>query len=195
MFNILLDSLPTEYNGWLIRTDFRIGVQISLAMSDRTLSESDKAAVAFRLLYGNGIPDTKTAAEGLKWFLRGGTDERTDLPKDKETPAFYWDFDAGRIWASFRATYGIDLHTANMHWFEFCNLLASLGKETSFSNAMEIRRFSTKGLKGEERAKVAKAKMALTPPIQKTEEEKKEENALKQEMDNLMGTVMENARS
>jgi len=193
MFNILLDTLPSDYKGWLIRTDFRIGVQISLAMTDRSLNAADKTAVALRLLYGNGIPDAQTAAEGLRWFLRGGTDERTDLPKDNEPPSFFWDFDAGRIWSSFKATYGIDLHTANMHWFEFCNLMSSLGKETALSNAMEIRKFSTKGLKGEDRAKVAKAKMVLTPPVQKTEEEKEEEAALKNEMDDLMRAVTANA--
>ena len=195
MFNILLDSLPTDYEGWLIRADFRIGVQISLAMADRTLTDADKTAVAFRLLYGNGVPDFKTASEGLKWFLRAGAPERTNVPSDNEPPSLFWDFDSGRIWASFKATFGIDLHTAKMHWFEFCNLMASLGRETSLSNAMEIRKFSTKGLKGEERARVVQAKMALTPPVEKTEEEKEEESALKNEMENLVGTVINNARS
>lgn len=195
MYNILLDPLPTDYKGWLIRTDFRIGIQISLAMIDRDLSDSDKAAVAFNLLYGNGIPDMETAAEGLRWFLRCGADERTDLPNDNEPPSFFWDFDAGRIWSSFKASYDIDLHTANLHWFEFCNLMASVGKDTSLGKAMEVRNFSIKGIKGEERAKVVKAKMALTPPKQKTEAEKEEENALKNDMESLMRTVTDNARS
>ena len=195
MFNVLLDSLPTDYKGWLIRTDYRIGVQISLAMIDRELSDADKAAVAFHLLYGNGIPDPQTAAEGLRWYIRCGSDERDDLPKDNEPPSFFWDFDAGRIWASFKATYGIDLHTANLHWFEFCYLMASIGKDTSLGKAMEVRNYSIKGLKGEERAKVTKAKIALTPPKQKTEAEKAEESALKNEMEDLMRTVMGNGRS
>ena len=195
MYNILLDPLPTEYNGWLIRTDFRIGVQISLAMMDKDLCDSDKVAVAFTLLYGNGIPDAETAIEGLRWFMRCGAEERSDLPKDNEPPSFFWDFDAGRIWASFKASYGIDLHTVNMHWFEFCNLMASVGNDTSLGKAMEVRNFSIRGIKGEERAKVVKAKMALTPPKQKTEAEKEEEKSLKSEMDELMRTVTDNARS
>lgn len=195
MFNILLDTLPNEYEGWLIRTDFRIGVQISLAMNDKALSDSDKAAVAFHLLYGNGMPDFETATRGLRWFMRCGTDERTDIPVDNEPPTFFWDFDSGRIWASFKATFGIDLHTANLHWFEFCNLMASLGKDTALSKAMEVRTYDLKGVKGKERAKVTKAKIQLTPPRQQTEEEKEEENALKSEMDDLMRTVTDNARS
>lgn len=195
MYNILLDPLPYDYNGWLIRTDYRTGVQISLAMIDPDLSDSDKAAVAFRLLYGNGIPDLQTASDGLKWFLRCGSDERNDLPKDTEPPSFFWDFDAGRIWASFKATYGIDLHTANLHWFEFCHMMSSLGNDTSLSRAMDVRGYSTKGLKGEEKAKITKAKMALTPPKKQTQAEMEEERALIGDMEDLMRTVTDNARS
>ena len=52
-----------------------------------------------------------------------------------------------------------------------------------------------KGVKGKERAKVTRAKIQLTPPVQQTEEEKEEEQALKSEMDELMRTVMGDARS
>ena len=34
MHNAILDRLPEDYNGWLIRTDYRIGVQIQLCISD-----------------------------------------------------------------------------------------------------------------------------------------------------------------
>ena len=193
MYNILLDPLPTDFKGWLIRTDFRIGIQISLAMIDRELTDSDKTAVAFTLLYGNGIPDAKTAAEGLDWYMRCGADKRTDLPKETDPPSFFWDFDAGRIWASFKSSFGIDLHTANLHWFEFCNLLSSIGNDTSLGKAMEVRNFSIKGIKGEERAKVVKAKMTLTPPKQMTEAEKEEEGVLKSEMEDLMRAVNRDA--
>ena len=37
MFNLLLDALPTEYEGYLIRTDYRIGIQISQALEDEEL--------------------------------------------------------------------------------------------------------------------------------------------------------------
>ena len=57
MFNPLLDRLPEDYNGWLIRTDFRIGVQIQLCIADPELDDCDKTAVALGLLYGNGVPD------------------------------------------------------------------------------------------------------------------------------------------
>ena len=37
-FNILLDRLPDSYQGWLIRTDYRIGIQIALCLQDEELS-------------------------------------------------------------------------------------------------------------------------------------------------------------
>lgn len=181
MWNIILDKLPTDYNGYLIRTDFRIGMQIAMCMEDRTISEQDRVSAALLLLYGRGVPDAKTAHDGLMWFMRGGQPERNDLPNDNKRLLFY-DFDSGRIWASFKATFGIDLHTANMHWFEFCYLLSCLGKDTSVGAAMEIRDYPLKDLKGEERKRIIDAKRTLTPPVERSEDEKEQDNSFADEM-------------
>ena len=42
MYNAMLDRLPEDYNGWLIRTDYRIGVQIQLCISDPDLTDAEK---------------------------------------------------------------------------------------------------------------------------------------------------------
>ena len=52
MYNAMLDRLPEDYCGWLIRTDYRIGVQIQLCISDPELSDSEKTGTALSLLYG-----------------------------------------------------------------------------------------------------------------------------------------------
>ena len=70
MYNAMLDRLPEDYNGWLIRTDYRIGVQIQLCISDPELSDNEKTAIALNLLYGRGMPDLQTAIDGLSWFCR-----------------------------------------------------------------------------------------------------------------------------
>ena len=54
MTNIILDRLPTEYKGYLIRTSFRIGIQISLCLQDEDYSEEERVLIALNLLYGNG---------------------------------------------------------------------------------------------------------------------------------------------
>lgn len=56
MFNIILDKLPDNFEGYLIRTDFRIGIQISLVLTDVNLHDDEKIKVAVRLLFGTGVP-------------------------------------------------------------------------------------------------------------------------------------------
>ena len=63
MFNLLLDALPTEYEGYLIRTDYRIGIQISQALEDEELEPYERIGIALSLLYGNGIPPADIAAK------------------------------------------------------------------------------------------------------------------------------------
>ena len=75
MFNLLLDALPAEYEGYLIRTDYRIGIQISQALEDEELEPYEKIGIALSLLYGNGIPPADIAYAGLRWFLNAGLDQ------------------------------------------------------------------------------------------------------------------------
>ena len=71
MWNVLLDPLPEEWNGYPIDSDFQTGIQISQCISDDELSETERFFTAVNIL----LPDEehrteiKEAAEGLKWFL------------------------------------------------------------------------------------------------------------------------------
>ena len=55
-FNLLLDPLPDSYAGYLIRTDYRIGVQISLCLQDEDLTQEERVSQAVWLLFGSGAP-------------------------------------------------------------------------------------------------------------------------------------------
>ena len=35
--NVLLEALPEEWNGYIINTDYRVGIRISLALEDPDL--------------------------------------------------------------------------------------------------------------------------------------------------------------
>lgn len=52
MYNFLLDSLPEDYEGYLLRTDYRVGIQISQALEDEELSLQERLAVAFHCYMG-----------------------------------------------------------------------------------------------------------------------------------------------
>lgn len=170
MTNIILDKLPTEYKGYLIRTSFRIGIQISLCLQDEDYSEEERVLIALNLLYGNGMPqDLDVAMEGLNWFISCGNESKKGSVNDKQL--FYWDFDNERIFSSFLATYGIDLTKEDMHWFKFIAMIGSLNKDCAFNKAIEIRDYDMKDLSGKNRIAMQKMKNALTPERKLRQEE------------------------
>lgn len=138
MLNIILDGFPDEYEGYLIRTDFRIGMQISEALNDVDLAEPEKMMTALRLLYGNGIPsDTELAESGLRWFMSGGNVDEERVP-DGKPPTFDFEQDNRLLYSAFRARYGIDLTRERLHWFAFLAMLGDLGG-CSLSDIIGIR--------------------------------------------------------
>lgn len=172
MFNILLDKLPNEYEGYLIRPSFRIGMQICLCMDDPDYTDEEKAYICLNLLYGNGVPDIETAVKGLQWFMACGNPEHKTVGENKTL--FYWDFDAARLFSSFKQTYGIDLHKVDLHWFEFIAMIGSLDKDSAFQKAVEIRGYDMKDLRGKHRTDMQNMKKNLTPEKKLSDEEQKQ---------------------
>ena len=140
MFNVLLDPLPTEWNGCRIDSAFQNGIQIMQVMMDNELSESEKVGVAADLLFLNkGEPGTiQEAAEAIGWFMNGwNTDNRT-RSKKKEEPVIDFDMDQWRIYSAFQSQYGINLNTASLHFWEFMGLLTTL-PDCAFTRVADIR--------------------------------------------------------
>ena len=169
MYNAMLDRLPEDYNGWLIRTDYRIGVQIQLCISDPDLTDSERTATALSLLYGNGIPDHKTALDGLTWFMSCGNPSPRG-EENHEPPVYSFEHDAGRIVSAFRKVFGIDISTARMHWFQFVSMLGDLSG-TAFTNVIDIRMTSEDDVDKKKRAEFARMKSRFALPDQYTTEE------------------------
>ena len=168
MFNAMLDRLPEDYQGWLIRTDYRIGVQIQLCIADPELCEDDKTAMALHLLYGKGLPDLQTALEGLRWFLACGNpaeDENNDEPE-----VFSFDLDAARIVSAFKKVFGRDLSRERLHWFEFVPMLGDLAG-TAFTSVIDIRTTDASEIHEKKRAEFLRMKRRFALAEQYTEEE------------------------
>lgn len=144
MYNVLLDALPCDYQGYLIRTDFRIGIQISQVLEDESFTPQERLIIAYDLLYGEGVPPFDIALAGLQWFLnpqfQPEADDSSPAPaaSGKNLEYFSFDYDAGRIYTGFLRAYRIHLDRERIHWFQFLHLLSDLG-ECAFTRVIDFR--------------------------------------------------------
>ena len=182
MFNIMLDKLPDKYEGYRVNTDFQIGIQIIQLIEDSELSEDERLCCALSLLFpseddaGNplDIPDLSTATKGLEWYMKSWMHD--NIPKDKgNDKATDFDIDQWRIYAAFRAQYGINLNTTQLHFWEFMGLLQNL-EECTYTRVVDVRqRKENKKMGSEEKKMLRKAKEIYRLPG--TEEEMTPEEA------------------
>lgn len=193
MFNILQDGFPTEYEGYLIRTDFRVGIEISnMLASVSACDDEEKSEVYMECLYllmGTAalyVTDEEPL-KVLSWFLNGG---KTNKPKKKskriesiggrigemdenesdfESDILY-DFiqDSEKIYSAFYSRYKIDLDKEEMHWFKFLALLSDL-RDCSFTDVMGYRGADLSQYEGKEKELRAdlKKQYRLHPPLSK----------------------------
>jgi len=170
MYNAMLDRLPDSYEGWLIRTDYRIGVQIQLCLSDPELTDSEKTGTAQYLLYGNGMPDLKTAIDGLSWFMSCGNPTPNNGAED-EPSVYSFEQDAGRIVSAFRKVFDLDLSRERLHWFEFVPMLGDLSG-TAFTSVIDIRTTDPSEVDKKKRAEFIRMKNRFALSSQYTAEER-----------------------
>ena len=173
MFNILLDKLPNEYDGYLIRTDFRIGMQIDMCLKDMELNEDEKIGICLNLLYGRGCPqDIDKALNGLSWFVNCGVDKlQEEQEEEGKQPIFDFDIDSGRIYSAFKKVYNIDLSQEKIHWFKFVAMLGDVG-ECAFTNVINYRTADLTNMTGKMRDTYAKMKRKFALPDLFNDEEK-----------------------
>lgn len=142
MFNVMLDKLPTEYKGYPINSDFRIGIQMFQAISDGGLSEMEKMSKVCELLFdvdgATECPDMATMQDGVQWFLSDWyTDNPVESKKESKKDMDY-DVDQWRIFSAFLTQFEINLNTVDMHFWVFMGLLSTL-EECSFTRVVDIR--------------------------------------------------------
>lgn len=198
MFNVLLDPLPDEWNGYKIDTDFQTGIQISQCMTDEEFTIRERFYTASALLFLEEYPtDYKELTDAISWFLNGwrekieprsGTKGSKALKK-KEIPSMDFDVDQWRIYAAFLSQYRIDLNTEQLHFWVFMGLLANL-EECVFTNVVKIReqKIDPKMSKEEKKQlKEAKEVFKIQKEEDETAEEQEERQAAVDEFNRLRG--------
>lgn len=194
MNNILLDELPTSYEGYPINSSFRIGIMICLALEDIELTRSEQTQIVCSLLLGDedgvikNIPDNDTLQRCIEWFLSGWNHDNEVESEHKNIRLMDYDIDQFRIYADFLSIYGLDLNTVDLHWWAFQGLLWNMPFErSSFLQAIEIRtKKPRKGASMEERKAIEKAHKHFDLKQNKKVEFTKEEEAKIDAFDALM---------
>ena len=195
MFNILLDPLPDEWNGYKIDTDFQTGIQISQCMTDEEFSVGDRFYIASELLFPEDHPtDYKELTDAISWFLNGWREKiepkSGKTSKKKEIPTMDFNVDQWRIYAAFLAQYRINLNTEQLHFWVFMGLLANL-EECVFTNVVKIREKKIEPkMSKEEKKQLREAKEAFriqAAEEAETEEEQEERMAAVEEFNRLRG--------
>ena len=143
MFNVLLDPLPEDWNGYPIDYDFQTGIQISQCLSDPEISDKERLWIATKLLFPQEHPAPEEVVEAINWYMTAFDHDNHKGDGQKQAGGnapiiMDWDVDQWRIYAAFRSQYGLDLNREKLHWFTFMGLLSNL-EECAFTRVMEIR--------------------------------------------------------
>jgi hypothetical protein len=138
--NILVENLPTaiEIDGceYEINSDFRSCLRIILAFEDPELAMIEKQIILLDNLYKERPENLKEAFEKGIRFLNGGKESQ----EEENTRLYSFEKDSNFIMAAFQQTHGIDLETAEMHWWKFMALFMDMGSETTFSSIVGLRK-------------------------------------------------------
>ena len=169
--SILTDRVPdcVEIDGrrYDINTDFRIGIRLEMAILEEKLSES----LLFDYYPKNMPPDANAAIERLMWFYRCGEDEGKGQGGGGRSGRGYdFEQDSDALYTSFMVAYGIDLATADLHWWVFRKLMWGLPPETPFMQRVHYRMADISDMSKAEQKRYRKMKAAFA--LRRTAKEK-----------------------
>lgn len=144
-----------------IDPDFRLMCEYSSAVI-----RSDKTAlrdIAGRFFFA-GLPygvEPAGAIDGMGRFYADGLapdrEEKESGSNTGKRSCFDFEEDSAYFKAAFLSEYGIDLETAELHWFTFCELFRGLPDECRLKRIMAIRNEELSEIKSKsERAHIAK---------------------------------------
>lgn len=146
-----------------INTDYRVALRCFEVIEDTGISDEERALAVTYLLFG--IVPTDHHDDFLRIagdYLRCGKKQETQVAAERDI-----DFTADEeyITASFMSDYGIDLPRADMHFWQYIQLIQGFTERSIMNRVREIRNYDLEELKDPKaRAKMVKAKEAVALP-------------------------------
>lgn len=136
-----------------VDTDFRVGVSIE---QECLAAEPDIQGLLEAFYLGVVPRQAEEAAQKMIEFY--SHQDKTGGGEGEQSNKRSYDFeqDADALIASFLDAYGIDLSTAQIHWWTFKRLLCNLPSETPFMRRIYYRTADTKKLSKSEKKHVEK---------------------------------------
>lgn len=143
--NLILDALPlkADINGksYPVNTDFRAAYRYAVT-AQSNLPPKQFILQALRCFFGRDYPTDKEAAlDWIDWFYKADAVQLT-AGKGKQggpTPISF-EHDAGRIYASFMAVYGLDLTSVDyLHWWKYKALFDALPDDCEIMKIVGFR--------------------------------------------------------
>ena len=183
--------LPTKLNingvDWNIRTDFRVVLDILIAIGDPDLEDDEKWLACLTILYEDfeKMPseDYIEACKQAKTFIDMGQEEEKDKGKPSKPRVMDWEQDAQLIVPAVNKVLGKDVRGIDyMHWWTFLSAYMEIG-ECTFSHVLSIRTKKAKGKTLEKwEQEFARENSDIIKLNHKLSEEEQEEEKLLEEL-------------
>jgi len=141
--NKLPDAVSLLGCEYKIETDFKKWIDFFILHENDELSSEEKIFKSLKM-YTHGMPkDTLAAYKALQMFAAcDGLPRNASATKNtgvKSTPVFSYLYDNAYIYSDFLRYYGINLHTAEMHWYTFTALFDGLPHEAETKQRIAYR--------------------------------------------------------
>ena len=182
--NLLIDKLPTEYEGLKVDTNFRSFILFELLMQDNTIDETEKIFLAIRLFFKEPIDDIRKMLNAILWFYRCGEEENItknikEGENKKQKQIYSFEYDSKLIYSAFWSQYKLDLNEVDyLHWFKFRAMFDGLNDGNRICEIMSYRAIDLSQIKDKEtKKKYRKLQRQFALPDNRTVEEKEKDFA------------------
>lgn len=143
------DTINVNGEEYQVDTDFRVWVRFqAILLADE--SNDAKAIKICNLMESMRIPQTKEALDAMLQFYAGAsTENKTESGGNVQS--YDLERDSEYIFSAFLDSYGIDLTTERLHWWQFKALFKSLPENCQMCKIMMYRTVDLKKVPKEHR--------------------------------------------